>query len=96
MSETSVDRPGRWRGEGSPGVIGHVLAVLASVVHLVCLRVPQQPVHVAVAGLAGAVAGVVYGIGLFDGLGTWLWLQLGVATAVGRAAVIPLAQRRRS
>ena len=150
-SDISLERPGGWRGEGAPGVLGYALAVLASavflgpmlfltsviqdpgsfsglpgdlfvtlfamvfyvpffamlygwpaalvgclVVHLVCLRVPHQPVHVVLAGVAGLAAGAIYGIGLFDGLGSWLWLQLGVATAAGRAVVIPLAQRRQS
>jgi len=64
------------------------------VVHLVCLRVPLQGVHVAMAGLAGVAAGVVYGGVLFDGF-YGLWLPLGIATMVGRAAVIPLVRGRR-
>ena len=65
-------------------------------VHLICLGVPEQAVHVATAGLAGVAAGCAYGALLFDGFGGLLWLELGVATAAGRALVIPLARRRQS
>jgi hypothetical protein len=65
-------------------------------VHMCCLTVTEQAAHVALAGVMGAVAGWVYDLALFDGFDPWLWLQLGVATTVGRAAVIPLALRSRS
>jgi hypothetical protein len=65
------------------------------VVHLVCLRVDSQAVHVAAAAAAGLVTGWGYDTWLFQGSWDWLWLQLGIATAVGRAVVIPLVRRRR-
>lgn len=63
-------------------------------VHLVCVRVTSQGVHVLAAGLSGAATGWVYGPGLDDLLTGWLWLELGIATALGRVVVIPLARRR--
>lgn len=77
-------------------VFGAPAAVIGCfVVHLVCLRVVEQPVHVLVAGLAGAVAGVAYELILFSGsFSGGLWILLGLATAIGRAAVIPLARAR--
>ena len=66
------------------------------VVHLTCLRISEQVVHVAMAALAGAVAGWVYDVTLFGGYYPWLWLELGIATTIGRAVVIPLAVRRQS
>ena len=66
-------------------------------VHLLCLRVRHQAVHVLAAGLAGAAAALVWvrtsGVGGDPG---WFPLQLAVATACGRAAVVPLARRRRA
>jgi hypothetical protein len=67
-----------------------------TLVHLICLPVTSQKVHVAVAGLAGVATGLVYETLLFSGDYLWLSLQLGIATMVGRAAVIPLARRRQS
>ncbi len=64
------------------------------IVHVVCLPVREQVVHVAMAALTGLAAGVFYDLVLFDGDAGWLWLQLTVATGLGRAAVIPLARRR--
>lgn len=64
------------------------------VVHFVCLRVGSQAVHVAAAGATGMGAGWVYDTWLFQGSWDGLWLQLAVATAIGRAVVIPLARRR--
>ncbi len=63
-------------------------------VHLVCLRIPEQLIHVTAAGLVGMATGAVYDAVLFNGYWDWLWLLLGIATAIGRAAVIPLARRR--
>ena len=65
------------------------------VVHFLCLRVRSQVVHVAAAALVGVAAGWAYGTVLFDGYWEQLWWQLGIATAIGRAVVIPLARRRR-
>lgn len=63
-------------------------------VHLACLRVRSQVLHVLAAALAGLAAGWVYQVWFFGWTFEWLWLQLGLATAIGRAAVIPLARRR--
>jgi hypothetical protein len=71
-------------------------AVGCLLVHLVCLPVGTQPVHVAMAGLTGAAAGVIYNRVVFDGFDGTLWLQLAIATSIGRTAVIPLARRRQS
>lgn len=73
---------------GPPGVV---------LVHLACRHVASQWVHVLVAGLAGVVTGLVFAATIDVGLG-WkhlvlLVLLLGYATALGRAAVIPLVQR---
>jgi hypothetical protein len=63
-------------------------------VHLACRRVQDQRVHVLVAGLAGILTGVVFGLLIDVGSGvfeTWSFtLTLGIATATGRAVVIPL------
>ncbi len=71
-------------------------AVGCLLVHLVCLRIPEQLIHVVTAGLVGAAAGVVYDAALFDGFWGRLWILLGIATSLGRAAVIPLARRRQA
>ncbi|MEO7351455.1 MAG: hypothetical protein ABIR34_12525 [Marmoricola sp.] len=69
-------------------------------VHLACRRVEQQSVHVLAAGLAGVLTGLCFGAwvdgvsGLADTFS--LSLILGVATAAGRAAVIPLRPRVRT
>ena len=65
-------------------------------VHLLCLRIRSQAVHVAAAAAMGVVTGWSYDAWLFQGSWDWLWLQLGIATAIGRAVVIPLARRRAS
>jgi hypothetical protein len=62
-------------------------------VHLTCRKVTAQWVHVAVAGLSGVLTGLVFAVWTGDGIewgyaGYWAGL-LGLATAVGRAAVIP-------
>lgn len=64
-------------------------------VHLACRRVRQQWVHVLAAGIAGVLSGVAFhllvDIGGSDILGSSLLpVVVGVATAVGRASVIPL------
>ncbi len=67
-------------------------------VHFSCRRATSQMVHVAAAGAAGLLAGLVAEAWLFGGDGlSWLVLAVGVATATGRTAVIPLvpAVRRR-
>ena len=65
-------------------------------VHLLCLRVRHQVVHVLAAGLAGAGAALVW-VGAVDaGSPGWFPFQLAVATACGRAAVVPLARRRQA
>ena len=76
---------------GLPGALVGCLLV-----HLVCRRIPEQSIHVATAGLAGAAAGVVYDAVLFDEFWGMLWILLGIAAAIGRAVVIPLARRRQS
>lgn len=68
------------------------------VVHLCCRRIEQQWLHVLAAGLCGVLTGLAFGAvvsgvdGLFETLD--LTVMLGVATAVGRAAVIPLLPSR--
>jgi hypothetical protein len=71
-------------------------------VHLACRRVPAQWVHVAVAGLAGFVTGLVTELllgPLLEGTLTgWLPGEVALSAALGRAAVIrfvPDVQRRR-
>lgn len=69
------------------------------VVHLVARRATSQLVHVALAGAVGLLAGWVAHLWLFRGDG-WpeLVLEVGLATATGRAAVIrmvPAVRRRR-
>jgi hypothetical protein len=63
-------------------------------VHFACRRVQDQRVHVLVAGLAGILTGVVFGLLIDVGSGVLeMWsftLTLGIATATGRAVVIPL------
>jgi hypothetical protein len=64
-------------------------------VHLTCRRARLQAAHVLAAGLAGALAGLGVGALLADGdvAGSCgLALVLGIATAIGRAAVIPLVR----
>ena len=68
------------------------------IVHFSTLRVRNQAVHVLAAGLVGFLASVVSAV-VFGGLAnigdSWgFGLLLGCATAIGRAAVIPLARRR--
>ncbi|HWU20188.1 MAG TPA: hypothetical protein VN088_01585 [Nocardioides sp.] len=63
-------------------------------VHLTCRRVRHQAVHVVAAGLAGAPpAGFM--VAVDPQAGAWLWWLIPVATAIGRASVVPLVQRRR-
>ena len=61
-------------------------------VHFACLRTPHQWVHVAAAGLVGGVA--VYGVAVIFGEPWRDWDKMaagvGLCTAIGRAAVIPL------
>ena len=67
-------------------------------VHFSCRRVASQAVHVAAAGAAGLLAGIVFEAAVTGGFDSFpLVLAVGVATATGRAAVIPLvpAVRRR-
>lgn len=74
------------------GVPAALLGVL--LVHLLTLRVRHQWVHVALAGLVGSAAGAAYTQLLFaDDMPGLAW-ELGVATAVGRAAVVPMARAR--
>lgn len=64
-----------------------VALVGVATTHLVARHSPHQWVHVLVAGLAGAAAGLALGslLDVYD-----LTLRLGIATAIGRAAVVPL------
>ncbi len=63
-------------------------------VHLVCLRVTSQVVHVVTAGLVGATAGWVLWAGVLGETGFPLLAPaIATATAVGRAAVIPMARK---
>jgi hypothetical protein len=75
-----------------PALVVAPLGVLA--VHLACRRVTAQWVHVAAAGLAGAVAGVAVQplMAGVDGLerAPWLVLVLAVAAATGRLAAVPM------
>ena len=63
-------------------------------VHLVCLRVEAQWVHVLAAGVAGLLAGALAPARLFGGDWPWLGPLLGLATTIGRTAVVPLAGTR--
>lgn len=69
-------------------------------VHLLCRRARRQWVHVSVAGAAGLLAGLAFaGVARgVDGLAYWPWMVLvvPVATAGGRAAVIPLCPSART
>ena len=65
-------------------------------VHLACLRVRHQAVHVLAAGVAGAVTALVWGWVVDTGEVGGFALGLGAATACGRAAVAPLARRRQA
>jgi hypothetical protein len=71
-------------------------AVGIPIVHFCCLRVRSQWVHVMAAGLVGFAAAVVPVALLGGDLDMLPGLVLGAATAIGRAAVIPLALERRS
>ena len=68
-------------------------------VHFVARRASSQLVHVATAGAVGLLAGLVAsGLMFRDSGWPWLFLEVGVATAVGRAAVIrmvPAVRRAR-
>jgi hypothetical protein len=68
----------------------------ATLVHWCCRRVRSPWVHVAAAGLVGAVGGVVYAAPVLRGIGSDLApihavLAVAVAGAAGRAAAIPLS-----
>lgn len=77
-------------------------AVIVPLVHLAVRRVADQRVHVVVAGLTGLVGGAA--CWWFVSEGNLLEIHedalvvagIGLATAIGRAAVIPLVQRRRA
>jgi hypothetical protein len=78
-------------------VYGAPAAVIGSLAgHVLLLGTRAQWVHVALFAGLGAVAGVVYDRMLFDGHFGWLPWSLGLATALGRASVIPLARGRAS
>lgn len=64
--------------------------------HLLCLRVRHQGVHVLAAGLAGVLTVLVWEWAVDPGGLDRFPLLLGIATACGRAAVVPLARRRRA
>jgi hypothetical protein len=72
-----------------------VLGALA--VDLTCRSVPRQGVHVVAAAVAGVVAGALFWgtIGESTPFGPPA-LLVGVAAALGRAAVVPLVDRRRA
>ena len=61
------------------------------IVHFCCLRVRSQAVHVLAAGLVGVAVGTVPFALTGGGVDLVPGLVLGLTTAVGRAAVIPLA-----
>lgn len=63
------------------------------IVHFCCLRVRNQAVHVLAAGVVG-VAVITLPVLVLSGELEGAGLYLGVATAIGRAAVIPLALAR--
>jgi hypothetical protein len=64
------------------------------IVHFCCLRVRNQAVHVLAAGLVGT-AMITLPVLVLSGELSGAGLYLGAATAIGRAAVIPLALARR-
>lgn len=62
-------------------------------VHATCRHEPRQSVHVAVAGVAGVLAGCVAAI--WPLAGQWAFpLALGLSTALARALVVPLVPAR--
>ena len=61
---------------------------------MLLLQTRAQWVHVIVFAVLGAVTGAVYDAVLFDGDYAWLPWSLGLAAALGRASVVPLARRR--
>ena len=65
------------------------------VVHLLCADEPRQAVHAFIAGCLGLAIGVAFFGPVLDG-DRYLWpaLSLAAATALGRAAVVPLVHRR--
>jgi hypothetical protein len=69
-------------------------------VHVTCRHVEAQWVHVLAAGMAGVLTGIAFGqlvdVGSSALDGWVLTLILGISTAIGRAAVIPLARGRRT
>jgi hypothetical protein len=82
------------------GIFGFIYSIPLAlvgipIVHFCCLRVRSQALHVLAAGLVGVGAAVVP-LAVWSGELVLLpALYLGLATAVGRAAVIPLALARR-
>jgi hypothetical protein len=70
-------------------------AVGIPIVHVSCLRVRSQAVHVLAAGLVGVAAAMVPLALTGGGLDIVPGLYLGAATAIGRAVVIPMARSRR-
>lgn len=68
-----------------------------ALLHLICQHLPEQWVHVTVAGMLGAATGAFLSGTILEGhLVGWNAAQVALATAVGRAAVIPLVVRRRA
>jgi hypothetical protein len=63
-------------------------------VHVACRDVPAQWVHVLAAGLAGAATGAFWAVTLLFAQYQLIWV-VGVATAAGRLAVVPLVWLRR-
>lgn len=76
-----------------PAAVLGSLGALA--VHGLCRHRPCQAEHVAAAGVAGVVAGLVLWVLLGAARELLGWVPvLGLSTAIGRAAVVPLVKAR--
>ena len=62
-------------------------------VHLAARRIRRQSGHVLAAGAAGLLSAVVANATMFGGRAYALFVVLPVATALGRAALVPAVQR---
>lgn len=81
---------------GFIGIVSVPFALIgAGVGHAVCRRVREQWVHVAAAGVAGALPAALM-VMIDPQRGVWLWWMIPVATAIGRWSVVPLVRAARA
>ena len=66
-----------------------------ALVHLACVRVPAQWVHVLAAGAVGLLPAALFLL-VDPSLARWLAVGVPIATAIGRWSVVPLVRRRRA